>query len=100
MQLNGAAARAERCKMRYRMLRDNRDRVEELFAEGLAENDPQKVDLAIKAGNFLGVDFRASADFVQKSEVKEDVKQESRVITFTEVSSAGGTAAGAEKAAG
>lgn len=101
MQLNGASARKFRCKLRYRLLRDNADRIGEIFSEALAECDPAKLKLATEAGLFLGMDFRASADYVQKSEVREDVKSETRVITFTETSADDGSEAapGAEASA-
>lgn len=100
MQLNGAAARKFRCRQRYRMLRDNADRIEELFSEALSECDPAKMRLALEAGQFLGMDFRASADYVQKSEVREESRVESRVITFTETGGGSEAATGAETAAG
>lgn len=100
MQLNGAAARKFRCRLRYRMLRDNAARIEELFSEALAEGDPAKLKMAADAGAFLGMDFRASADYVQKSEVREESRVESRVITFTETGGGSEAAPGAETAAG
>ena len=100
MQLNGAAARKFRARMRYKLLRDNADRIQEIFAEALEERDPSKMKLATEAGLFLGMDFRASADFVQKSEVREESKVESRVITFTEAGGGSEAAPGAETAAG
>lgn len=63
-----------RCKLRADLLLENRGRVREIFNEAIATLDADKLEFATKALTFLGVDFRASPEFVQKLDVDASEK--------------------------
>lgn len=79
-----------RCKLRADLLLENRGRVREIFNEAIETLDSDKLEFATKALTFLGVDFRASPEFVQKLDVdaSEKVDHSINIKFFT---------AGAEK---
>lgn len=73
-QKSSSTARMARCKLRADLLLENRVRVREIFNEAIETLDADKLEFATKALTFLGVDFRASPEFVQKLDVEEKTK--------------------------
>lgn len=70
-QKASSTARMARCKLRADLLLENRGRIREIFNSAVETLDADKLDFATKALTFLGVDFRASPEFVQKLDVEE-----------------------------